>query len=176
MLINFRKDLTLMAIIYIVLGLVMLLVPVLVSDFLCYIIGALFLVIGLTGMFSYIRSKGSNFFGGMTLIFSILFAGLGIYIICNPSTFASFIPLVVGIMLMIDSINKFQSSFELKKMNYRHWWHVLIIAIIVVCLGFFLVMNPFKSVEIFIRIIGALLIFDGFSNLFTLYSFTKIKR
>lgn len=176
MITSLRKNLTMVAILYIVFGLVMLIAPVLVSDFICYIIGALFLVLGLSGIISYIGSKGMKMFSSFALIISILFGGLGIYIICNPAAFASFIPLVVGIMLIIDSINKFQFSFELKRNNYKHWWYLLLATLFLVLLGFMLIMNPFKSVEIFISIIGALLIFDGLSNLFTLYSFAKIKH
>lgn len=163
------------AVIYVVLGLVMLLIPVVVSDFICYIIGALFLVLGVAGILSYIKAKGSYFGSSITLVVSIVFAALGVYILCNPVSFASFIPLVVGIMLLVDSVNKFQSTFELKKAGYKSWWQMLIVSFVIVGLSIFLIFIPFKAVELFIRIIGALLIFDGLSNLFTIYSYSKVK-
>lgn len=169
-----KSTLITMAVIYVVLGLVMLLIPVAVSDFICYIIGALFLVLGAAGILSYIKTRGSSFAGSFTLIISIIFAALGVYILCNPVSFASFIPTVVGIMLVVDSVTKFQSAFELKKSGYNKWWEMLLVALIIVTLGFVLIFNPFKTVELFIRVIGALLIFDGLSNLFTIYSYSKI--
>lgn len=170
-----RNTLALTAVVYVVLGLVMLLIPVAVSDFICYIIGSLFLVIGIAGIFSYIKTRGTGFGSNVTLVISIIFAALGVYILCNPVSFASFIPLVVGIMLIVDSVNKFQSAFELKKLNYKDWWQMLIVGLVIVILGGVLIFNPFKTVELFIRVIGALLIFDGLSNLFTIYSYSKVK-
>jgi uncharacterized membrane protein HdeD (DUF308 family) len=111
----------------------------------------------------------------LTLIISILFAALGIYIICNPLAFASFIPLVVGMMLIIGSINKFQTAYDLKKLDSGASVKVLILAILTIVFGIILVFNPFASVTLFIRIIGALLIFDGLSNLYSIYSYSKVK-
>jgi len=173
---DLRNTLTGAAILYIVFGLVMLLIPVAVSSFICYLIASLFLVIGILGVFSYIKNRGLGFGSSIILIFSILFLALGIFILFNPVSFVSFIPLVVGIMLIIDSINKFQTTFDLKTRGYKNWWHMLFVSLIIVILGLFLIFNPFKSIELFIRIIGALLIFDGLSNLFALYSYSKIKR
>lgn len=175
MLNKIRNTLALTAVVYVVLGLVMLLIPVVVSDFICYIIGALFLVIGVAGILSYIKTRGTGFGSNLTLIVSIIFAALGVYILCNPVSFASFIPLVVGIMLIVDSVNKLQSAFDLKKSGYKNWWQMLIVGFLIVSLGILLIFNPFETVELFIRVIGALLIFDGLSNLFTIYSYSKAR-
>jgi len=171
-----RNTLTMAAILYIVFGLVMLLIPVVVSSFICYLIASLFLVIGFMGIYSHLKRKGMGFGSSAILIFSILFLALGIFILFNPVSFVSFIPLVVGIMLIIDSVNKFQTSFDLKRNGYKKWWYMLLVSLTILLLGLLLIFNPFKSIELFIRIIGALLIFDGLSNLFALYSYSKIKR
>ncbi len=175
MLQKLRNTLITTAVVYIALGLVMLLIPTVVSDFICYIIGALFLVIGIAGIVSYIKTRGTGFGGSAILVVSIIFAALGVYILCNPVAFATFIPLVVGIMLLVDSVNKFQTTLELKKVGYKNWWQMLIVAFIIVALALILMFNPFESVAMFIRIIGALLIFDGLSNIFTIYSYSKVK-
>lgn len=173
---NLRNTLTVTAIFYIVFGLVMLLIPVVVSSFICYLIASLFLVIGFMGIYSYIKNRGLGFGSSIILVFSILFLALGIFILFNPVSFVSFIPLVVGIMLIIDSVNKFQTAIDLKNNGYKSWWHMFLVSSIILLLGLMLIFNPFKSIELFIRIIGALLIFDGLSNLFALYSYSKIKR
>lgn len=175
MLEKLRNTLIATAVIYIALGLVMLLIPTVVSDFICYIIGALFLVIGIAGIVSYIKTRGTGFGGSAVLVVSIIFSALGIYILCNPVAFASFIPLVVGIMLLVDSVNKFQTTMDLKKVGYKNWWQMLIVTLIIVALAFVLMFNPFESIAMFIRLIGALLIFDGLSNIFTIYSYSRTK-
>ena len=169
-----KSTLTITAVVYVVLGLVMLLIPEAVSDFICYIIGALFLVLGAAGIVSYIKARGTGF-AGFTLVVSIIFAALGVYILCNPVSFASFIPLVVGIMLVVDSFSKFQSAFDLKRLQYKNWWQMLLVGIAILLLGALMIFNPFESIALFIRVIGILLIFDGFSNLFTIYSYSKVK-
>lgn len=168
-----RNTLVLTAVTYIALGLVMLLIPLQVSDFICYIIGSLFFVVGMIGIFSFVKLKGVGFLSSFMLVISIIFAALGIYIFCNPASFSTFIPLVAGIMLILDSVNKFQVSMELKKTKNKKWLQMLILSMIVILCGILLIFNPFEAIELFIRIIGGLLIFNGLSNLFTIYCYSK---
>ncbi len=163
-----------MSIIYLIIGIVMVISPVFVSNFICYFIGALLIVGGCFGIFSYIQNGGSGFLVRMTLLVSILFAALGIYILINPETFVSIIPIIVGIMLMLESLDKIASAFKAKKNGYEKWLQVLIAPIIIFILGLILIVYPFATVTIFIRVIGVFLIVDAISNIFLAYSYGKM--
>lgn len=163
-----------MSVIYLILGIVMVISPVFVSNFICYFIGALLVVGGCFGIFSYIQNGGSGFLVRVTLLISILFAALGIYILINPETFVSIIPIIVGIMLMLESLDKIGTVFKAKKNGYEKWLQVLIAPIIIFILGLVLIVFPFEVIELSIRVIGAFLIIDAISNIYLAYSYSKI--
>lgn len=171
-----KSTLLVMAGFYIIIGLLMLLFPHLVSNTICYIIGALCLITGGIAIYTYI---GSEMYGPMamiTLVISIVFIALGVFVVMNPEVFASFIPLVMGIVLALEGFSRLQSSMTLKKYNYDKWWGVLAGAILVFIFGIVLILNPFTSLTILIRVLGAFLIVDGVSSLLTSFSYSKIEK
>lgn len=160
--------------VYLALGIVMVINPIFVSNFICYVIGALLIVAGSSGIFTYIRAGESGGFAKITLLVSVLFTALGIYIFISPESFVSIIPLVVGVMLIIESLDKISSVINAKKNGYENWWKMLIATVIVFILGLVLILNPFETVAVFIRVIGIFLMIDAISNLYLAYNYSKI--
>lgn len=171
-----KTTLLVMAGFYIIMGLLMLLFPQLVSNTICYVIGAICLITGGLAVYTYVASQIYGPLAMLTLVIAIVFIGLGLFIFLNPETFASFIPLVMGIVLALEGLSKFQSSVTLKKYNYDKWWEILAGAIVVFAFGIVLLLNPFTSLIILIRILGFFLIIDGVSNILTSLSYTKIEH
>ncbi len=169
-----RNTLIMISILYLLIGIIMLLYPARVSDLICYFVGIMFLFIGIAGIVMYVKDEVKTPFSSASLIISIIFGALGIYIILNPQKFASFIPLIIGIFLIFDSVSKLSSAFDLKKFGYSNWWGMLVVAFIVLVCGLVLIMNPFGAIQVTIMIIGSMLIFDAISNIFTIYSYSKI--
>ena len=169
-----RSALIGISVIYLILGIVMVISPVFVSDFICYVIGGLLVVVGGSGIFTYIRAGVSGIFAKITLLVSVLFAVLGIYILINPEGFASIIPLVVGVMLIIESFDKISTTLNVKKNGYKDWFKMLIASVVIFALGLILILNPFTTVTVFIRVIGVFLIIDAISNIYLAYNFSKI--
>lgn len=171
-----KTTLLVMAGFYIIMGLLMLIFPQLVSNTICYIIGAICLITGGLAIYVYIASEVYGPLAMVTLVISILFIGLGLFVFLNPETFASFIPLVMGIILALEGFSKLQSSITLKKYNYDKWWEILIGAIVIFIFGIILILNPFTSLIILIRLLGIFLIIDGISNILTAFSYNKIEK
>ena len=164
------------SVLYLVLGVIMLIFPGLVSDSICYLLALLFVFFGVAGVVTYFKTEVKTPYTSSTLILGILLGAFGLYIFLNPRVFASFIPLIIGIFLIADAISKLSISFDLKKIGYQGWWHMVIIAFAILCGGMFLSFNPFKAIELSIMIIGGILIFDSLTNIFTIYSYSKAKK
>lgn len=169
-----QSSLISVAIIYLALGIIMVVTPVLVSNFICYIIGILLIIVGGSGIYTYIKAGESGGFAKITLLISVLFTALGIYILISPNGFVSIIPLVVGVMLIIESFDKISNALNAKKLGYNEWYKMLIASIIIFILGLVLVFNPFESVTMFIRVIGIFLIIDAISNIYLSNQLSKI--
>ncbi len=162
------------AILYLICGLTMLFFPSTIINIGCYMVGLMFLFIGVSGIVMYMKTEIKTAFTSFTLIMSIIFGAFGIYILMSPESFAKFIPLVIGIFLLVDSISKLSAAFDLKKYNYTNWWQMLIVAFIILACGLLLVFNPFEVLAVSVQVMGAILIVDSISNIFTIYSYSKI--
>ncbi len=159
---------------YLIVGIFMLFFPTVVSDFICYLVGFMFLFFGVAGIVTYTKTEIKTPYTSSILVLSIILGAFGIYIFLNPESFISFIPLVIGIFLIADSISKLSTSFDLRKQDYNNWWHMLIVSLVVLIFGLILVFNPFGVITVTIRIIGIMLIIDALSNIFTIYTYSKI--
>ena len=169
-----RNTLIATSVLYLLFGLVMLFLPSVVIKSVCYLVGIMFLFVGVSGAVMYMKTELKTAFTSFTLIMSIIFGAFGVYVLLNSETFASFLPLVVGIFLLADSVSKLSMAFDLKKFGYQKWWQMLIVAFILLGCGLILVFNPFEVLEVSVQIIGAILIVDAISNIFTIYSYSKV--
>lgn len=170
-----RNTLIATAILYLICGIIMLFFPTNVINFACYLIGIIFIFVALSGIIMYLKTEIKTAFNSFTLVMSIIFGAFGVYVLLNPKIFASFLPIVMGIFLLVDSVSKLSMAFDLKNMSYKNWWQMLIVAFMLLGLSLFLLFRPFEVVEISVRIIGVILIVDTLSNIFTIYSYSKIK-
>ena len=171
-----RNTLIATSVLYLLFGIVMLFFPGLVITSVCYLVGIMFLFVGLSGIVMYMKTEIKTAFTSFTLVMSIIFGAFGVYVLLNPEAFESFLPLVMGIFLLVDSVSKLSMAFDLKKFEYQNWWQMLIVAFILLGCGLLLVFNPFEALAVSVQIIGAILIVDAVSNIFTIYSYSKIDK
>ena len=171
-----RNTLIATSVLYLLFGIVMLFFPGLVITSVCYLVGIMFLFVGVSGIVMYMKTEIKTAFTSFTLVMSIIFGAFGVYVLLNPEAFASFLPLVMGIFLLVDSVSKLSMAFDLKKFEYQNWWQMLIVAFILLGCGLLLVFNPFEALVVSVQIIGAILIVDAVSNIFTIYSYSKIDK
>ena len=174
---NFWKKMTqgfsLIAILYVLLGLVLFIWPAISSTILCYAFGVLVLIYGLTHLYSYYsqrrRQETQGLLYQLNLVVGIVAAGLGLFMLISPTVVLSILPIVLGLTLLVQSVSKVQQSFELKATGDPQWWASLALALLVVALGILLLMNPFGAATTLVRFIGACLLLEGGSDLWTLW-------
>lgn len=171
-----KSTLFIMSGLYIVIGLIMLIAPTFVTNAVCYLIGTLCLILGGLGIYIYISSEVYGPLAYTILVIAIAMIVLGIFVIVDPISFASMIPFVMGIVLVIDAFTKLQSASSLKRYNYEKWWTVLIAALLIFIFGLILILNPFETITLFIRILGVFLIIDAVSSFMTAISYGKIEK
>lgn len=168
-----RKTTMLSAIIYIIVGLVMIIFPAFVSNSICYVIGSLSLVFGLFRLMTYFQTNYKNFLTGIFLFSSLLFIGLGIYIILFPEKIISMIPFIIGMILIVDGIQKLVQVHNIKRAGYDNPLALLIYAVLLIILGIILLRNPFGAIVIVIRIVGIFLVVDALEEIITVRKYEK---
>lgn len=161
------------AIIYIVIGLIMIVFPGFVNDFFSTIIGILLLFIGVSQLASYSNKKSYVASANANLILGLIMTIFGMYVLLNPKFITSIIPVVAGIVILVNAINKVKQSLEFKNAKYDRWWINLISALVVGFFGFILISNPFSTIELLIRFLGLVLLIDGIYNIVIINNCSK---
>lgn len=127
------------------------------------IIAILFILIGLFQLIDYIRQDKVEKMMSLSLILGIILCGIGVFLFLNLESLINFITTLIGITIMIKSLFKLQFAFNIKGMSEK-WFYNLIIGAVGMILGIVLLINPFASAEIFLRIVGVLLVIGSIAE------------
>lgn len=166
-----RKDVVWSSIAYLILGFVLLIRPGMALVTIVHILAIVAAVMGVVSLVSYFRDKYSVGNGGVTkgivyfVIAALLYFGAGFII--------SIVPFILGILIVISGIVKLQEALDMMKYKADGSVAVLIIAVLSLLLGVLILINPFSTAEFLFRIIGIALIYNGVSDLLTVFYFSK---
>ena len=77
---------------------------------------------------------------------------------------ANFITTLIGIAILIKSLFKLQYAFNIRDISDK-WFYNLIVGIAGIVIGIILLVNPFSSAKLFLRIIGIIFILGSIIEL-----------
>lgn len=164
------------AILCIALGIILVAYPNTSLTLVCRAVGVIVLVTGLGMVFSYLRSETKGILAKTALIFGSILVILGGFIILRPLGIISIVPIVFGIMLIYHGLANMKQALELRQYKDKGWWLPVLIAASTIILGLFIMNNPFRTIDVIMRIIGACLIYDGLTNTMLVGRFVKSIR
>ena len=135
------------AILYVILGLVLLLWPGVSAVVFCYAFGGVLLAYGVVTVVSFfLRDSRQGSF-----VFELL----------------------LGIIIVVDGLVNLKRALELRRMAYVRWNIPLWLSVASVALGAFIVFQPFLAAEALVMFLGAVLIYEGVSDLWTIFRVTQ---
>ena len=123
-----------------------------------YVIGGILVAIGVLALLKFYKEVKENDDTGMDLVYGIISIILGIVVISNPKAVDSIIPIIMGLLIILNSGTKLQYSIELKKNNNNLWKSTMILSLISTLCGVLLIFNPFKGAAFLTRLIGFLIL------------------
>ena len=171
-----KIDHVVQALIVIIIGIVLIVWAPALIPIMAKILAALLFLIGAVFVTSYFFKKERGFIDSGQFAVGILIAAVGVWIFINPGTFTDFIPKIFGVFIILSGIRNLSQTLALIRSNYGLWWLSLILALITLGLGGFLLFRATEAKELFVRIIGGFLLFDGVSNLWTISRVSKYAR
>lgn len=171
--IKFLKELTSemiwTSILYILIGAVLMFSPEVTMTFITYAIGTLSLLYGVMHIYQYVQNREIEGFFRFDLFLGILMAAFGIFIYIQPVFVISILPIMTGIIMLINGISQFQRAMDLKKAEYERWNVILLTSILMLILAAILIFYPFDAVASIVMLIGACFIFNGISDLWSIH-------
>ena len=159
------------------LGLCLVIWPQISATVLCYLFGALILVTGVIRIVCYIRRGISAFFHYYELPLGLLDILLAVFFFSRSRYVVLALPVVIGIMIMVESIFELQMAIDLKRLGLGRWWSMLALSILSILFSFLLILDPFEGSTTLMIFIGLTLIVDGIQSLCSvIYASRYIKR
>ena len=155
-----RNSLVLLALLYIILGVVLILFPATSLNLACLLIGAVTLLYGVVRIFGYTRA-GEGEASRLELAFGIVLAALGVFLLVCPQLLVSLIPIALGAYLLVDSFSAIKRSLEWKSLGFSRWWVSFLVSLVLALFGLVMILRPFTLVANLVVFIGVGFLFDG---------------
>lgn len=164
------------AMLYILLGLVLLLWPEHSTSALCMVLGLVLVLSGLSDIFKFLRSRDGTLYSAVHLVAGVILAAVGLWLMARPTLIAVVIPRIMGVLICIHGCSNLGGALTLRKNQSARWAAAVILGLITLALGLLLVLAPFEVFTTAVRIIGAVLIYDGISDIWISTQVTQILK
>ena len=128
--------------IFVILGLIIAYHPEGTAHMISYIIGIIFIVVGVTKVIEYFKAKGSYDLYNNELVYGIIAMLLGIVVIICSNTIAEFLRIAIGIWILYSGAMRLGAALKLQKLEARKtaWITVLVVAIMMIICGLYVIM------------------------------------
>ena len=168
-----RYNLLLIAVFCIAVGAALLVNPEFFLTTACYVIGAVLIASGVLGILGCVRDHVVRVF---VLFFSIIAAAAGIFVITHPEVIGSILPIIFGLILLLDGLFNLRNGLGIRKMTDSTGGSVLIMGAVTVVLGIVILLNPYATAAFSLRLIGAALIYNGITDIVILFRVRKVAK
>ncbi len=129
------------AVIFAILGAIMVWKPEGTVRTISYILGSIFIIIGICKIINYFSAKGKYDFYNYDLIYGLMACVLGIVTIIYSNTIGAIFRIIIGIWIIYSSFIRMSLSFKLKALKLDIWVYSLILAIVMLVCGLYVTMN-----------------------------------
>lgn len=131
----------------------------------CTVTGIAMVVFGIVKLLGYFSKDLYRLAFQFDLALGIIAVLLGIVIIIHPHNLITFVPVIMGIFVMLDGVFKIQTALDARRFGLKAWWVVLLLAICSGGFGLLLVLNPFEGAVALMILLGVTMVADGIQNL-----------
>lgn len=155
------------AILYIALGLPLILFPEVSGSLFVWALAAGAVLYAVSHLWRYIQGRKGGHASSGDLFLTILPLAFALFAFFWPDVILSFLPLVLGAFLLVDSVGKLPLVLTAITAKHPTLLPLLFASLVPLVLGVLLIVNPFHAAHIVIMVFGGALIADGVSDLMT---------
>ena len=153
------------SVIMVILGAVLMLNPGLSMLTLCYLIGGLMVIFGITRLVGYFSKDLFRLAFQFDLALGIFCMLAGIVILVHPNNIMKLLPVIIGLFVTIDGVFKMQTAIDSKRFGLKRWYAILVLAAVTCVFGLLLIIAPFAGGKALMIFFGATMMIDGIQNL-----------
>ena len=142
--------------VFIILGIFLILKAELTLKIISYVVGGT-LLLAIIPLAKQLFDKEANYMN-LAFISQIFMVVAGIILILNTELIASIIPILIGILMLVNGISKLQFAYLLKTYQVKNWLFTLILSIFILAGGILFLTNPFKGAVAITKLIGIFMV------------------
>ncbi len=159
-----KSGMLLCALLSILLGLILVLIPEMMETTLRYLLGGGLTLFGVAEVvFVFVRPDGLKSCSRM--VPGVLCLAVGLVFLFRFDTFFALVWTLLGMAILIDAVYKLQYAFELKACFVSLWWVGLLTAILALIFAAVLILQPFAETRAMGILSGALVLANGVFDL-----------
>lgn len=153
---NLEKKNLIVSILLTILGLLLIVRPIAFIKTIIIIVGIILFVLSIIDFVHYFNSdqdiNNINLFKGIIeLIAAIL-------LIFRNDVLIDLFPVILGVIIIFDGIFQLQIALNIKKVNQNDWVFGFVLSLITIIIGAIIVFNPFKTLELILKVAGVVLV------------------
>ena len=172
---NFKFAMFGVSILCIALGLAVLIWPEYAKKVMCYGFGAVLILSGVLQVASYLTGERVGLLRKLLLISGIVSAVVGAWVLMSPGKVLTLTVIVMGIVLIYHGAMDIKYGFDIKACGTRGWAPALVFGLLTCGAGVLVLVNPFEKSETLFMAAGLGFLFDGLTDLFTVFTVAHAK-
>ncbi len=141
----------------IILGILFIVWPDFMIKIVSYLVGAFFIIKGAFQIINYFLEKGQNDFYNNELLVGVISVLVGVTVLAMGSNIANLFRIVLGIWLIYESLVRVNTAVKLSAVNISIWKYVLLMALCIMALGVFVIINDVTVVIGWMMIVAGLI-------------------
>lgn len=170
---KFQKLALLRAIICLVLGLLLLLLPQTMLNIIVFVLAAYLFIMGLLGILSYFNKRRTSDALTIDFISGLFSALIGLVLALFNRQIIGLIPIILGIFVVLSGALSLTQALDLRKANNRSGRALLIYSLLLIVVGIVAILNPFGSMATLTRLLGVVLLLMGIGDMVTHFTYGK---
>ncbi len=158
-----KMQVLLTAVLTVLLGILLAVMPGMAIETLFLVVGWLLMISGIVSLLSALLLRGRPV-GQGDLVLGLLEVASGLVVLMRPTFLVSVLGIVLGLVLVMHGARDIQSAREAKALGYP-WKASLAVGLLTLVMGALVIINPFSTAKILLRVAGIFLILDGVGDL-----------
>lgn len=154
-------------------GITLLIYPETSIRWMCMAVGFMIFAAGVTNFVSHIRGVGAFTFMYLDVVLAVVLSVVGLWMMVRPETVVSAMQYVFGVIILIRGAIDLQASIDLRRAGGNAGAGFAACALTIV-LAVLILLDPFKSLAVLVRMIGAVLVFNGIVDLYLIISLSGL--
>ncbi len=142
----------------------------------CLILGIVAVLYGTIKLVGYFSNDLYRLAFQFDLALGVLTIVLGVLLLAYPKGIIGVLPVLAGVFVLIESVLRLQTSIDARHFGMRRWWSILAVSVGGAALGIVMLLRPFESGRVLVRMMGLTLAIDGVENLLAGLYTIKVPR